>query len=336
MATAYERTRRIVDRNAAEHGAGSRIGAAPESVDFEHDVIAGLSSRPKRLASKYFYDADGSALFERICDQPEYYLTRVELAIMREHVAEMADALGAQLRLVEFGSGAGSKTRLLLAALERPAVYMPVEISPSALQLSLTTLGQELPTVDVEPLCRDFTAPFALPRTPHARRTAVYFPGSTLGNFDSADALRLLQQMRRMIGSDGAVLIGLDLKKDPAVLEAAYNDAAGVTAAFTLNLLARINRELGGDFDLARFRHRARYNTLAGRIETQIVSRVEQSVVVAGRRFMFAADEPIQVEISCKYSLDDVRRLAARAGLVLQRQWLDDECRFGVFLLDAV
>jgi L-histidine Nalpha-methyltransferase len=308
----------------------------PLDSGFEADVLAGLSRTPKRLPSKYFYDARGSELFERICEQPEYYLTRVELGIMQACGDEMAEALGPELRLVEFGSGAGLKTRLLLAALHSPVAYLPVEISPSALASSVAQLAEAFPRIDMQPVCADFTAPLVLPparRTP--RRTAVYFPGSTLGNFDGEEARALLRSMRALIGSDGAVLIGLDLKKDRAALEAAYNDAAGVTATFTLNLLQRIDRELAADFDLTRFRHRATYNTLAGRIETAIVSRVAQVVQVAGRRFEFAADEAIAVEISCKYAESDVQRLAGQAGLRVVRRWNDAEARFGVFLLQS-
>ena len=304
--------------------------------DFERDAVAGLSSRPKRLSSKYFYDARGSALFERICEQPEYYLTRVELQLMHDRVDEMAAALGSRVRLIEFGSGAGIKTQLLLSALVEPVAYVPVEISPAALASSTSALAERFPDLAIDPVCADFTAPFELPRSGRAARNVVYFPGSTLGNFDQADALRLMQQMRRLIGADGAVLIGLDLKKSTAELEAAYNDAAGVTADFTLNLLERANRELDANFDLAGFRHRAVYNALAGRIETHIVSLRDQVVQLAGRRFAFASGEAMLVEISCKYSMADVERLAQKSSLSVRRCWSDDAQRFGVFLLEPV
>jgi L-histidine Nalpha-methyltransferase len=306
----------------------------PVESRFESDVLAGLSRMPKRLPSKYFYDARGSQLFEQICEQPEYYLTRIELDIMQARAGEMAEALGPRLRLVEFGSGAGLKTRLLLAALADPVAYLPVEISPSALACSVTRLAEAFPALDVQPVCADFTGPLALPAPRRkAARTALYFPGSTLGNFDGDESRALLRAMRALVGDDGAVLIGLDLKKDRAELEAAYNDAEGVTAAFTLNLLQRINQELGADFDLDAFGHRAVYNTLAGRIETSIVSRIAQSVSVAGRRFDFAAGEAMAVEISCKYADADVARLAGQAGFRVVRRWTDAAERFGVFLL---
>jgi L-histidine Nalpha-methyltransferase len=320
----------------ANHAARNRLPPSA-SDELRDDVLAGLAARPRRLPSKYFYDAAGSALFERICEQPEYYLTKVELDIMQRDAAAMAAAVGPDLRVVEFGSGAGLKTRLLLAALERPVAYTPVEISPQALDDSVARLAAEFPAIEMQPVCADFTAEFELPRPRRRPRgNLVYFPGSTLGNFDATAAQALLRAMRQLAGRDGAVLLGLDLKKDRAVLEAAYNDAAGVTAAFTLNLLARINRELDADFDLGRFAHRSVYNPLAGRIETHIVSLAAQTVEVVGHRFEFAEGETIAVEISCKYAPEDVERIAARAGLRVDRQWSDPANRFGVFLLRPV
>src|SRR6185437_11311518 len=248
------------------------------------DALAGLSKSPKRLPSKYFYDARGSELFERICEQPEYYPTRTELAIMRGQVGAIAAALGPNVRLVEYGSGSGLKTRLLLKSLEAPVAYVPVEISRSALAESVAGLEREFSGIEMLPVCTDFTQPIRLARAARApRQTVVYFPGSTLGNFGPDDALRLLRQMRNEAGQGGGalaggVLVGIDLVKDTAAVEAAYNDAAGVTAEFTLNLLVRMNHELGADFDLAAFRHRARWHPLAERIETHIVSRREQEV----------------------------------------------------------
>jgi dimethylhistidine N-methyltransferase len=308
----------------------------PPRDDLLSDVLAGLSARPKRLPSKYFYDARGSALFEQICDQPEYYLTRVELGLMQRHAAAMADELGPDMRVVEFGSGAGLKTRLLLAALAQPVAYVPIEISREALEASVARLAEEFPAIQMQAVCADFTTRVELPRPRRApRATVMYFPGSTLGNFDAAGAQALLRSMRQLVGPGGAILIGLDLKKERAELEAAYNDAAGVTAAFTLNLLTRINRELGADFSCEGFRHRAVYNALAGRIETHLVSKAEQTVTIAGRQIAFARDEAVLVEISCKYAAEDVARMADKAGLRVDRQWADAEGRFGVFLLRA-
>lgn len=300
------------------------------------DVLAGLAHTPKQLPSKYFYDARGSQLFERICEQPEYYPTRTELAIMRAHIDDIAAALGPRVRLVEYGSGSGFKTQLLLGRLEAPVAYVPVEISRSALAASVAGLERRFSAIEMLPVCADFTQPIKLPRAARApRQTVVYFPGSTLGNFDPDDALRLLRQMRDEAGQGGGalpggVLIGVDLVKDTAALEAAYNDAAGVTAEFTLNLLTRANRELGADFDLGGFRHRARWHPLAGRIETHIVSQREQVVHVAGRGFRFAAGEAMLVEYSCKYTLEGFARLAARAGLKVATVWTDPARRFSV------
>ncbi|MEO8747416.1 MAG: L-histidine N(alpha)-methyltransferase, partial [Rhodanobacter sp.] len=228
--------------------------------DLLHLVRRGLSQPIKRLPSWLFYDERGSALFEKICAQPEYYLTGCELALMSEHAADIADQLGADVRLVEYGSGSGRKTRLLLQHLRTPVAYVPVEISEVPLRASIERLAAEFPHVPMQPLCADFTKPLRLPVSPRAtRRTVVYFPGSTIGNFASREAVQLLRKMRSEMGDRGGILIGADLKKDPVLVEAAYNDQAGVTAAFTLNMLVRLNREIGTDFDLSAFTHRARY-----------------------------------------------------------------------------
>lgn len=305
------------------------------------DALAGLSASPKKLSSKYFYDARGSELFERICEQPEYYPTRTELAIMREHVSAIAAALGRDVRLVEYGSGSGLKTRLLLRNLESPVAYVPVEISRAALAESVPKLEHEFPRIEMLPVCADFTQPIKLPRAARApRQTVVYFPGSTLGNFAPDDALRLLRQMRNEAGQgggvlDGGVLIGIDLVKDRTALDAAYNDAAGVTAEFTLNLLLRMNRELGADFNLAGFRHRARWHPLAERIETHIVSLRAQDVHIGGRTFHFGENEAMQVELSCKYTLEGFARFAARAGFGVAEVWTDPARQFSVQWLVA-
>ncbi|HQX66262.1 MAG TPA: L-histidine N(alpha)-methyltransferase, partial [Dokdonella sp.] len=253
--------------------------AARASAEFRADVLHGLAQTPKRIPSKYFYDARGSQLFEEICAQPEYYLTRTELAILEENAAAIASAIGPRALLVEYGSGAGIKTRLLLDALDQPVGYVPVEISRSALDASIENLSEEFPEVDMLPVSADFTRPVDLPAPDQAaRRTVVFFPGSTLGNFEQREAIGLLRTMAIEMGRQGAALVGIDLQKDPAILEAAYNDAAGVTREFTLNLLTRINRELQADFQLHEFEHGARYNAQAGRIETHVVSRIDQVV----------------------------------------------------------
>lgn len=308
------------------------------SVDFGNDycgeVLRGLRRTPKRLSSKFFYDARGSELFERICEQPEYYLTRAELDILDTHAGDIAAALGPDVALIEYGSGSACKTTRLIAALDACAAYVPVEISESALHGCPRRIAAVAPQLPVAPVCADFTRfvldPAALPAH---RRRVIYFPGSTLGNFDDGEALALLRQMRQQMGPDGAAVVGIDLRKDAATLEAAYNDAAGVTAAFTLNMLARFNRELRANFDLRQFAHRARWNAQASRIETHIVSLIEQSVRVAGWRFRFGAGETMLVEYSCKYSLPQFAALAARAGLRVREVWMDAQQRFSVQLL---
>ncbi|MBN8726786.1 MAG: L-histidine N(alpha)-methyltransferase [Xanthomonadales bacterium] len=308
--------------------------ADPASM-FAADVAGGLAHRPKRIPSKYFYDARGSALFEDICAQPEYYLTRTELSILARHAPDIAARVGARAMVVEYGSGSGLKTRRLLAALEEPVAYVPVEISPAALEATTAALAEEFPSLELLPLCADFTTRLALPEPsrPAAHRL-VFFPGSTLGNFDLADAARLLAGMRADMGTGGMAVVGIDLVKDPALLEAAYNDAAGVTAAFTLNLLERINRELEGNFDLRLFEHRARYNPLAQRIETHIVSLADQLVRVAGTPVRFEEGEAMLVEYSYKYTLAGFSRMAAAAGLRLAEAFTDADGRFAVVLLE--
>ncbi|MCX7513875.1 L-histidine N(alpha)-methyltransferase [Frateuria hangzhouensis] len=306
-------------------------GRNPPASALLETVRRGLRAQPKRLPSWLFYDAHGSALFERICEQPEYYLTRCETALMQAHAGSIADTLGVEVRLVEYGSGSATKTPLLLEHMSAPVSYVPVEISAEPLQESVQRLGLRFPQLPVQPLCGDFTRPLRLPIPPRApRRTVIYFPGSTIGNFDTRDAVALLRKMRGEMGENGGILIGVDLKKDTATIEAAYNDAAGVTAEFTLNMLTRLNRELGCDFDLDGFRHRAHYNALGGRIETSLVSQRAQKVRMGRSQVAFGEDEAIRVEISCKYSLEDFAALAGKAGLDVLRVWLDPRQMFSV------
>ena len=306
----------------------------PTADDIAGDVLRGLSSSPKRLPSKYFYDRRGSELFEAITRQPEYYPTRVELALLAERGAEIAVAVGPRAHVVEYGSGSGRKTRLLLDALEDPVAYTPIEISRSALTASAERLDREFGDVEVLPVLADFTRPVPLPAPSRAADSAlVFFPGSTLGNFNRAESVRLLAAMRDTMGGNGAALLGLDLEKDPAVIEAAYNDAAGLTAEFTLNLLHRLNRDLGSDFDPSAFAHRARYVLAEGRIVTTLESLRDQEVTVDGRRFAFARGEPMQVEQSQKYTEARIDALAADAGLRVDGRWNDARDWFGLRLL---
>ncbi|WP_448098255.1 L-histidine N(alpha)-methyltransferase [Luteibacter yeojuensis] len=303
----------------------------PDVEDTLETVRRGLAAKPKRLPSRLFYDERGSALFEAICEQPEYYLTRTEIAIMREHAGDIADTLGPDVRLVEYGSGSGIKTRMLLEHLQTPVAYVPVEISRTALMESVADLAARFPEVPMQPVCADFTQPLRLPvATRSPRRTVIYFPGSTIGNFESKDAIRILRQMRTEMSEGGGIIVGVDLKKDAAEIEAAYNDAAGVTRDFTLNMLVRLNREIGADFDIDGFRHRARYNAMAGRIETDLVSTKRQDVHVGHDIFAFREDEAMHVEYSCKYSLDDFAQMAHKAGLSVENVWMDEARRFSV------
>lgn len=306
----------------------------PTPDDITGDVLAGLSRTPKRLPSKYFYDRRGSELFEEITRQPEYYLTRVELALLEASAMEISAVVGPRAHVVEYGSGSGRKTRILLDSLDDPVAYTPIEISRSALLASVERLGREFDDIELLPVCADFTQPVAIPQpTRQAEHAFVFFPGSTLGNFTEPDALRLLRAMHQTMGARGGALIGIDLQKSPAIIEPAYNDAAGVTAAFTLNLLARLNRDIGSDFDLDGFQHRADYMADAGRIETFLDSRKAQVVSVEGQRFDFAAGEAMQVEYSHKYTDAGFAALAAGAGMRVVRGWNDAKDWFGLRLL---
>ena len=310
---------------------------APAEESFRDAVLAGLTRRAKSIPCRFLYDERGSALFEEICELPEYYLTRTEMAILGDFAGEIAAAAGRHVQLIEFGSGASRKVRLLLEALEEPAAYVAIDISREPLRRAAEEVAAEFPQVPVVAVCADYLQPLRLPPLP-ARgegRRVGFFPGSTIGNFVPEDAVDFLAGCRRVIGRGGALLIGVDLKKDKATLDAAYNDRAGITAAFNLNLLERINRELDADFDLDRFEHDAFYNEAAGRIEIYITSLADQIVTVAGRAIRFAAGERIHSEDSCKYTIGEFQRLAARAGFRPGRCWTDRDALFSVHLLEA-
>ena len=312
---------------------------APRDLERERflaDALEGLRQRRKTLPCKYFYDAEGSKLFDQICSQPEYYPTRTELAILRAHALDMAEVLGPETLLVEYGSGSSVKTRLLLDRLVRPAAYVPVDISREHLLETALALRLDYPGLEILPVCADFTAPVTLPKPRRrAARRAVYFPGSTIGNFPEAGAIALMAGVARQVGPGGAFLVGVDLAKDPRVLERAYDDAAGVTAAFNLNLLARMNRELDADFDLRRFRHRAVWAPGPSRIEMHLVSTTQQVVRIDGAEIRFDRGESICTEHSHKYTLAGFARLARRAGLAVRRVWTDPADRFSVQYLEV-
>jgi dimethylhistidine N-methyltransferase len=303
---------------------------------FREDLIAGLSQPQKQIPPKYFYDAAGSRLFDRICRLREYYPTRTELAILRANLAAMARFAGAGCELIEYGSGASRKTRMLIGAL-RPAVYVPVDISEAALAGAAQRLARDFDWLHIFAVAGDFSQPLRLPvyRARPGRRRLVYFPGSTIGNFTPEDAQAFLRMTRGQVGRAGAMLVGVDLKKDANLLHAAYNDARGVTAAFNLNVLARANRELGADFDLRRFGHYAFYNPALGRIEMHLVSLARQSVAVGEHRFALERGETIHSENSYKYSTEDFAALAAEAGFRAERVWQDRRGWFAVFGLVA-
>jgi dimethylhistidine N-methyltransferase len=310
---------------------------SPDEAVLLEEVLRGLALPSKNIPSLYFYDQRGSELFDAITELPEYYPTRTEISILEAHGAEMAAALGPGVRLIELGSGSALKTELLLARLEAPAAYVPVEISREHLLAAAGRIAADFPGLEVLPVNADFTEPFDLPEPKHheVHRNVAFFPGSTIGNFPRCMAADLLRAVRSDVGPGGAMLIGVDLEKDRALLERAYNDAAGVTAEFNLNLLVRLNRELGADFDLDAFRHEAVWDEAAGRIEMRLISTRAQTVHVAGHDFAFAPGEILVTEYSHKYSLQGFRRLAEANGFTVARVWTDPEALFSVQLLAA-
>ena len=306
----------------------------PPEGSFLDDVIAGLSASRKTIPPKYFYDARGSALFDAICELPEYYLTRTELAMLESAGPEIAARVGAGAAVVEYGSGSGRKTAVLMRAL-RPLAYVAIDIAAEQLRSATSALAAMFPAVRVLALCADYTRPLDLSKLEalDARRRVVFFPGSTIGNFTTDEALDFLSNARDVAGAGGAMLVGVDLKKEPALLDAAYNDAQGVTAAFNLNLLNRMNRELDSDFDVSAYRHHAYYDERAGRIEMHLVSTRTQHVTIAGRRFDFAAGETIRTEYSYKYSVVEFQALARSAGFDAPHCWIDPQKRFSIHYL---
>jgi dimethylhistidine N-methyltransferase len=308
--------------------------AAPDLTTATQEILAGLTARQKRLSPKFFYDERGSELFDRICELEEYYPTRTELKLMRAHGAELAALVGPRASVIEFGAGSNVKVRLLLDHLIEPAAYVAVDISPEYLLKQAADLAADYPDVHIQPVFADFTQPFALPEHPVTpERNLVFFPGSTIGNFSRARAFDLLEVMAAEAKPGGALLIGVDLRKDPKILHAAYNDREGVTAEFNLNVLARLNRELDADFDLERFDHQAVYDESEGRIEMRLVSRDAQVAHVAGVAIRFAKGEHIVTEHSHKYSVDEFSRMARRAGFTPDRVWIDDDRLFSVHYL---
>ena len=307
---------------------------APGEDSFRDAVLAGLSAKPKSLPCKFFYDQRGSALFEAICEVPEYYLTRTELGILETYAGVIAERIGPNCRLVELGSGASVKVRLLLKALDQPLAYVPVDISRGFLKEAAAAIATDFPDVEVVAVCADYTRPFALPKiTGPAGKTVGFFPGSTIGNFEPEAVVAFLSHVGQLLGPGAEMLIGADVKKDKAILDAAYNDAAGLNAAFNLNLLHRIAKELDSDIAIDDFAHVAFYNPDEGRVELYIKSLKDQQAVIAGRRFSFTAGEMIHTENSYKYAIPQFHALAVRAGFRALDTWTDPEGKFAVYYL---
>ena len=304
---------------------------SPELAEIVHDL-----SRPqKRLPTRLLYDEEGSRLFERICETDDYYVTRTELSILRDNLADIAGFAGPGAGVIEPGAGCGCKTRELLAALEDPRWYAPLDIDPSVLWRCRQTMAEALPCLPLVPVCADFTRPWRYARLPLAERRLLFFPGSTIGNFEPREAQALLRQFHQATGVGGRLILGVDLRKNAAVLRRAYDDREGVTARFNLNLLKRLNREHGADFDLSAFEHVARYDKARHRIEMHLRSRKEQQVRIGGHRFRFAAGETIHTESSHKYLPDGMAQLAVGAGWQAWKLWMDPQRRFALMGLEA-
>lgn len=313
-----------------------RVERTFETSEICADVVHGLSGSQKTLPPKLFYDDAGARLFERICTLDDYYLTRSELSILRDRAGEIAEFIGPNVALIEYGSGAATKVRLLLDALREPVAYVPIDISHEQLARVAGDIAADYPGLTVRPVYGDYTRVLTIPDlNPRARRVA-FFPGSTIGNFHPAEAAAFLTRIRRTVSWDGALVLGVDRRKDPAILNAAYDDARGVTAMFNRNILRRINRELGADFDLASFRHVAFFNDDASRIEMHLESTTDQTVHVAGRTFEFEAGETIWTESSYKYDEEQLAAIAGAAGFRVERLWTDAKGLFWVAAMTAV
>ena len=309
---------------------------APEREEFLSDVLTGLAGMPKSLPCKYLYDERGSDLFQQICELPEYYPTRTETALLTDCAEAISTAIGPRCRLIEYGTGSSEKMRILLGALELPSSFVSVDISREHLLQATSALARDYPDLDVHAVCADFTKPFVVPHNTEnlVGKTVAFFPGSSLGNFHHREAVEFLMNTANVIGPGGGLVIGIDLKKDADILNAAYSDSAGVTAAFNLNLLVRINDDLGGTFDADGFKHHAFYNEEKGRIEMHIVSLKEQTVGVGGKEIHFSEGETIHTENSYKYDIDEFQDLAREAGFESAQVWTDPGHLFSVHYLE--
>jgi dimethylhistidine N-methyltransferase len=318
------------------------IDLHPEVANFRQDVIKGLGQTTKSLSPMYFYDERGSQLFDDICALDEYYLTRTEMQIMKESVHQIIEEIGPSVFLIEYGSGSSWKVRLLLEHFDKPAAYIPIDISKDHLLATVKKLAKRYPRIPMVPICADYTNLHNLPdlsETPlvmgeHDKKV-VYFPGSTIGNLVPDEAVKLLRTTRDLVGSDGGLLIGVDTKKEKAILEPAYNDSQGISAEFNLNLLHRMNRELDTNFDVKAFEHHSFYNEKFGRIENHLRSLQEQTVSLQTHSFKLEKGETIHTEYSYKYDDEDIKKLTHQAGFVLVKSWKDDDGMFGVHYLRA-
>jgi dimethylhistidine N-methyltransferase len=303
--------------------------------EFLSESLAGLGAEQKTLSCKYFYDEQGSDLFQKICDLPEYYVTRTETKLLRDISDEIADVIGSGCEMIEYGTGSSEKMRIVLDALKEPAAFIAVDISREHLLQVTESLAADRPDLTVHAVCADFTQPFDLPARTGGGNHVAFFPGSSLGNFTHEGAVNFMAGIAETVGPDGGLLIGIDLKKDVAILEAAYDDAQGVTAAFNMNLLVRLNAEFGANFDLDGFRHKALYNEDIGRIEMHLISLKEQSVTLDGKTFHFAEGENIHTENSYKYGVEEFQALAGRAGFTPVKVWTDADDLFSIHYLTA-
>ena len=301
----------------------------PAQANFQNEVIKGLYGSPRTLSPKFFYNEKGSQLFDEICETNEYYPTKTEISILEQNVAEIAEHLGDECLLIEPGSGSSQKVRVMLEAIN-PKAYMPMDISKDYLCSAAGDVAAEYPWLEVHAACVDYTSPFPLPSCHEGARKVAFFPGSSIGNFDPEHAVLFLENLANVLGENGGLLIGVDLKKDPDILNAAYNDNAGVTAAFNQNLLTRISNELEADIDVDNFRHHAFYNEKLGRIEMHLVSNEEHTVSINGHDFKFKKDESIHTESSYKYTVDEFQALARKAGFNSVNVWTDENSLFSV------
>ena len=308
---------------------------ADDRAEFREAVLTGLARASRAIPAKFLYDARGSALFDQICELPEYYLTRTETGILRQCVAELAVLAGPGCALVEFGSGSSVKSRLLLEGLRDLSAYVPIDISRQHLDATAARLRRDYPGLKVEPVCADYMELTDLPADVNGATRLGFFPGSTIGNLEPAEATAFLRRARSLLGPTGCLVMGVDLKKDPRRLHAAYNDSAGVTAEFTLNLLRRMNRELEANFDLAGFAHEAFYNAAEGRIEIYFRSLRPQTVTVAGRSFTFSEGERVHTEYSYKYDDAGIDTLARSGGFSIEHTWADPDQLFAVTYLES-